>query len=89
MLLGIYQSYFLNVISFSRLVFRDDWPMKLIDLDSLLLFSAELKPRGYYLELFWQAELGYIGKPMIEVKVPNSSHVASIQHWRVFIWKVF
>ena len=37
-----------------------------------VLFSAELKPPGYYLELFWQAIIG--------VKVPNSSHVASIQH---------
>ena len=46
----------------------------------LLLFSAELKPRGYYLELFWQADLGYIGQVIIGVKVPNSSHVASIQH---------
>ena len=45
-----------------------------------LLFSAELKPRGYYLELFWQADLGYIGQAIIGVKVPNSSHVASIQH---------
>ena len=47
---------------------------------SSILFSAELKPRGYYLELFWQADLGYIGQAIIGVKVPNSSHVASIQH---------
>ena len=40
-----------------------------------VLFGAELKPRGYYLEHFWQAIIG--------VKVPNRSHVASIQHWRV------
>ena len=42
-----------------------------------------MKPRGYYLELFWQADLGYIGQAIIGVKVPNSSHVASIQHRRV------
>ena len=48
--------------------------------NSDLLFRAELKPRGYYLELFWQADLGYIGQAIIGVKVPNSSHVASIQH---------
>ena len=40
-----------------------------------LLFSAKLKPHGYYLELFGQAIIG--------VKVPNSSHVASIQHLKV------
>ena len=45
-----------------------------------LLFRAEHKPRGYYLEHFWQADLGYIGQAIIGVKVPNSSHVASIQH---------
>ena len=45
-----------------------------------VLFGAELKPHGYYLELFWQADLGYIGQAIIGVKVPNSSHVASIQH---------
>ena len=45
-----------------------------------ILFSADLKPRGYYLELFWQADLGYIGRVIIGVKVPNSSHVASIRH---------
>ena len=48
-----------------------------------LLFSAQLKPRGYYLEHFWQADLGYIGQAIIGVKVPNSSHVACIQHGRV------
>ena len=47
---------------------------------SWILFSVELKPRGYYLELFWQADLGYIGQTIIGVKVQNSSHVASIQH---------
>ena len=31
----------------------------------------------------WQADLGYIWQAIIEVKVPNSSHVASIQHRRV------
>ena len=30
-----------------------------------------------------QHYLGYIGQAIIGVKVPNSSHVASIQHWRV------
>ena len=49
---------------------------------SYLLFSAVLKPRGHYLD-FWQADLGYIGQAIIGVKVPNSSHVAFIQHWRV------
>ena len=44
-----------------------------------LLFSAELKP----CELFWQADLGYIGQAVIGVKVPNSSLVASIRHLRV------
>ena len=48
-----------------------------------LLFSAELKPSGYCLELFWQADLGYIEQAIIGVKVPNSSRAASIQHWRV------
>ena len=48
-----------------------------------VLFSAEYKPRGYYLEHFWQADLGYIGQAIIGVKVPNSSHVACIQHGRV------
>ena len=46
---------------------------------SRLFFSAELKPRGNYLELFWQADFGYIGQALIGFKVPNSSHVASIQ----------
>ena len=50
-----------------------------------LLFRAEYKPRGYYLEHFWQADLGYIGQAIIGVKVPNSSHVACIQHGRVII----
>ena len=45
-----------------------------------LLFRAEYKPRGYYLEHFWQADLGYIGQAIIGVKVPNSSYVAFIQH---------
>ena len=49
----------------------------------LVLFRAEYKPRGYYLEHFWQADLGYIGQAIIGVKVPNSSHVACIQHGRV------
>ena len=43
-----------------------------------LLFRAEYKPRGYYLEHFWQADLGYIGQATIGVKVTNSSHVACI-----------
>ena len=46
---------------------------------SYLLFSAVLKPRGHYLD-FWQADLGYIGQAIIGVKVPNSTHVAFIQH---------
>ena len=45
-----------------------------------VLFSAELNPRGYYLEYFWQADLHYIEQAIIGVKVPNSSHVACIQH---------
>ena len=45
-----------------------------------VLFSAELKPRGYNLERFWQADVGYIGQAIIGVKIPNSSHVSSIQH---------
>ena len=45
-----------------------------------LLFNAEFKTNGYHLELFWQAELGYLGQAIIGVKVPHSSHVASIQH---------
>ena len=45
-----------------------------------LVISAESKPRGYYLEQFWQADLGYFGQAIIRVKIPNSSHVASIQH---------
>ena len=40
-------------------------------------------PRGHYLEHFWHADLGYVGQAIIGVKVPNDSHVASIQHWRV------
>ena len=48
-----------------------------------LLFRAEYKPRGYYLEHFWQADLGCIGQAIIGVKVPNSNHVACIQHGRV------
>ena len=48
-----------------------------------LLFRAEYKPRGYYLEHFWQADLGYIWQAIIGVKVPNSNHVACIQHGRV------
>ena len=48
-----------------------------------ILFSAKLKPHGYYLEHFWQTDLGYIRQAIIGVKVPNSSHVASIQHRRV------
>ena len=43
-----------------------------------LLFRAEYKPRGYYLEHFWQADLGYIGQAIIGVK-----DVAFIQHGRV------
>ena len=50
-----------------------------------LLFRAEYKPRVYYLEHFWQADMGYIGHAIIGVKAPNSSHVASIQHGRVVI----
>ena len=50
-----------------------------------LLFRAEYKPRGYYLEHFWQADLGYIGQVIIGVKVPNSSHVVCIQHGRLRI----
>ena len=50
---------------------------------ALLLLRDEYKPRGYYLEHFWQADLGYIGQAIIGVKVPNSSHVACIQHGRV------
>ena len=46
----------------------------------LVLFSAELKPHGYYLECFWQAVFDYIGQAMIGVKVPNSIHMASIKH---------
>ena len=42
-----------------------------------ILFSAELKPCGYYLELMWQVDLCYTGQAIIGVKVPNSSHVAS------------
>ena len=42
-----------------------------------------LKPHGYYLEHFWQADLGYIGQAIIGVKVPNSSYEACIQHGRV------
>ena len=49
-----------------------------------LLFSPELKPHGYYLDHFWQADLGHIGQAMIGVKVPNSSHMACIQHGRGF-----
>ena len=44
------------------------------------LFRAELKPSGYYLEHFWQADLGYIRPTKIGVKVQNSSHVATIQY---------
>ena len=33
------------------------------------LFSAELKPRGYYLELFWQADLGYTEQAIYGSKV--------------------
>ena len=36
-----------------------------------------------YLELFWQADLGYIEQAIFGVEVPNNSHMASIQHWRV------
>ena len=50
-----------------------------------LRFRAEYKPSGYYLEHFWQADLGYIGQAIIGVKVPNNSHVACIQHGRVVI----
>ena len=50
-----------------------------------VLFRAEYKPRGYFLEHFWQADLGYIGQAIIGVKVPNSSHVACIQHGRVAV----
>ena len=32
---------------------------------------------------FWHANLGFIGQAIIGVKVPSSSHVASIQHKRV------
>ena len=49
-------------------------------IELLLLFSAELKPRGYYLEHLGQSDLGYIGQAIIGVKIANSSHVASIQH---------
>ena len=42
--------------------------------------GADLKSRVYYQKLFWQAVLGYIGQTIIGVKVPNSSHVASIQY---------
>ena len=67
--------------------FCEDAPLKFTtvsyNLESLLLFRAEYKPRGYYLEHFWQADLGYIGQAIIGVKVPNSSHVACIQHGRV------
>ena len=47
-----------------------------------LLFNAEFKPNGYHyhLELFWQAELGYLGQAIIGVKVPHSSHVASEEY---------
>ena len=38
----------------------------------IVLFSAELKPRGYYLGHFWQADLGDIGQAKIGVKVPNA-----------------
>ena len=55
-------------------------------IELLLLFSAELKPCGYYLEFFWQADLGYVGQAIIGVKVPNSSHVACIQHGRVRVF---
>ena len=37
-----------------------------------VLFRAEYKPRGYYLEHFWQADLGYIEQAIIGVKVPNT-----------------
>ena len=47
---------------------------------SQLHFRAELKPRSYYLEHFWQADLGYTGQDIGGDKAPNSSHVASIQH---------
>ena len=53
-----------------------------------LLFRSEYKPRGYYLEHFWQADMGYIGHAIIGVKVPNSSHVACIQNGRVAARKV-
>ena len=33
--------------------------------------------------IFGRAYLGYIGQAIIGVKVPNSSHVACIQHGRV------
>ena len=48
--------------------------------------SAELKQGGYFLEQFWQADLGFIGQAIIGVQVPNSSHVASIQHQRVLVF---
>ena len=50
---------------------------------STQLFRAEYKPRGYYLEHFWQADLGYIWQALIRVKVPNSNLVACVQHGRV------
>ena len=46
-------------------------------IELLLLFSAELKPCGYYLEHFWQADSGHIGQAN-EVEDPNCSHVASM-----------
>ena len=48
-----------------------------------LLFSAELKPHGYYLEHFGQSDMGYIWQDIVGVKVLNSGHVATIQHQRV------
>ena len=50
---------------------------------AFLLFSAEYKPRGYYLEHFWQDDMGYIGHAIIGFIVPNSSHVACILQARV------
>ena len=57
--------------------------LKKIQSVTILLFRPEYKPHGYYLEHFWQADLGYIGQAKIGVEVPNRSHVACIQHGRV------
>ena len=51
-----------------------------------LIELTELMPCGYYFGLFW-SDLGYIGQATIGFKVPNSSKVASIHHWRVSTWR--